>query len=113
MIEPQKEQRPEPPLNRAEQLAVSMVQQMSQFNENMAVMLETQRGQLALLDELNGRLETLTEACKILAEQKAEGKVKITILDFAEAMAQADEEVMGEGEEEEEGGGDGTVPFRR
>lgn len=103
----------DPPASRGEQLAVSMVQQLSVLSAALAAREATDKGLIVLLDELNGRLETLTVACKILAEMKADGKPKIGFGEFAEAMAQADEEVMNEDDEEEEEDGRGDVPLRR
>lgn len=86
---------------RGEELALAMVNQLSELNQNFAARGQLEAKQLVLLDELNGRLEVLTRACYIAAEMKAEGK-KIGIGDFAEAVAQADEEIMREDEEEED-----------
>jgi len=108
MVEPNQPHPENPPL-RGEQLALEMVQQLAALNQNMAARIELEKSQLALIDELNGRLETLTRACEIMGDKIADGKPKITIADFAEAMTQADEEIMGEEEEEDEG----DIPARR
>lgn len=102
-----------PPLS-GQELALEMVAQLTQLNANMALQLKMQEQQLALTDELNGRLEVLSRACEIVEEMKADGKPKIGFGEFAQAVAQADEEIMGEdGEEEEEEEDDGDIPSRR
>ncbi len=115
-MEEQKIPRDNPPPLRGEELALSMVSQLAALNQNFAVRGALEKRELALLDELNGRLEVFTRACYIAADMKAEGK-KVGIGEFAQAMAQADEEIMGEDgdetEEEEEDGSDGDIPARR
>ncbi len=119
MVDPKDPHDVPPPPLRGEELALSMVTQLAALNQNFAVRGQLERKQIALLDELNGRLEVLTRACVIAAEMKDQGK-KVGIGDFAEAMAQADEEIMGDGEEEgdeedeeDEEDGEGDIPARR
>lgn len=98
------------------ELALEMTNQLARLNINMEAQLKMAEQQLALTDELNGRLEVLTRACEILADMKDQGKIKVGFLEFAEAMTQADLEIMGEEEEgdpEEEEEEDGDIPRRR
>jgi hypothetical protein len=96
---------------RGEALAQEMVAQLAVFNHNFAMQLQMneklyKQGQklIKLQDELCGRLEVMDYACEIMAGWKKEGKIKMGIAEFAEAVEIASVEIMGddEGEPEEQ-----------
>lgn len=108
MNEPNRKPHPEnqPPLT-PQDIALEMLNQLTRQNSLLEAKIKLDEQQLELIDELNGRLETVTRACQIVADMKEEGKIKIGFAEFAQAMAEADEEIMGEDEE-----GEGDIPAR-
>ena len=103
---------PEQPQMTPNEMAMEMVNQLTTLNVQIAAQIKLQEQQLALTDELNGRLEVISRACELVSEMKAEGKIKIGFAEFAEAVAEADREIMGDDEEEEDED-EGDIPSRR
>jgi len=113
MNAPNQNNKPHPenqPVLTPNEIALEMLNQLTRQNMLLEAKIKIDEQQLTLIDELNGRLEVITRACQIVGDMKAEGKIKIGFAEFAEAVNEADEEIMGEDEEEE---GEGDIPSRR
>lgn len=83
-------------------IAAEMLKNLVMLNENIQKSHQMYTQLTEQLSDLADYHETYMRAAEILIEKKEEGKSKFSISDFAEALVEAAEEVMGDGDGEEE-----------
>jgi hypothetical protein len=95
-----------PPKQRltGEELAAAMVEQMVIQNARIEAQIQVMAEQNSLLDTLCGHFDVVHLAMDNLTELAKEGKIKLTIADFAKCWVDAADEILPEEEEEDDGG---------
>jgi len=81
-------------------IAAEMLKNLVLLNANIEKTHQLYTEIAAALADLTDYHETYMRASEIVIEKAEQGKTKFSVLDFAKAMVEAAEDVMGEGEDE-------------